>query len=232
MPSADRRLDGLVVALDVDGVLLDSERGGAGSWQVAVADRFGVDQSELDRTLFDRWWPDVIVGRTSIEEALESVIGEEAWPVSVDALLECWFEADFWPCSDVIAAANSWSARGARLALVTNQEHRRAAYVEARLGELLPFDRMVYSAAVGRMKSEPEFFMLATRLLTAPDGAHSDGAHSDDAHSDGAHSIVFMDDTMENVEVARRAGWTAVHFQPSSWSERMEDALGVAASAR
>jgi putative hydrolase of the HAD superfamily len=217
MPSADQRLDGVVVALDVDGVVLDSEREGASSWQLAVADQFGVDPWELDRFFFDRWWPEVIVGRTSIEEALESVIAEADWTVSVDALLESWFEADFWPCTDVIAAGNSWSQRGARLALVTNQEHRRAAYVEARLDEMVPVDRMVYSAALGRLKSEPEFFVEATRVLTEPEGVHS---------------IVFLDDTIDNVEVARRAGWTAVHFEAGSSSERMEEALGVATSVR
>jgi putative hydrolase of the HAD superfamily len=214
--AADRRLDGVVVALDVDGVLLDSARGGGDSWQLAVEDRFGVEPKAMDRAFFDRWWPDVIVGRISIEESLERVIEEEAWPVSVDALLDCWFEADFWPCTDVIVAANSWGERGARLALVTNQEHRRAAYVEARLGALLRAERMVYSAAIGHVKSEPEFFDLATRMLTG---------------SDGRHSIVFMDDTLENVEVARRAGWTAVHFEPGSWPRRMEEALGAAAPA-
>jgi putative hydrolase of the HAD superfamily len=213
----DRELGGVVAALDVDGVLLDSARGGAGSWQLVVADRFGVDPSELDRFFFDQWWPDVIVGRTSIEEALERVIGNAGWPMSVDALLASWFEADFWPSTDVIAAANSWSQRGARLALVTNQEHRRAAYVKARLGALLPVDRMVYSAEIGRMKSEPEFFTEATRVLME--------------FSD-VHSIVFLDDAIDNVEVARRAGWTAVHFEPSSWSERMEEALSTAVSAR
>ncbi len=217
MPSVERRLDGVVVALDVDGVLLDSERGGVGSWQLAVADQFGVDPSELDRSFFERWWPDVIVGRLSIEEALETVIREEAWSLSVDALLECWFEADYWPCPDVIAAANAWSERGARLALVTNQEHRRAAYVKARLGTLLPVDQMLYSAAVGYMKSEIEFFVVATRVVTGPDGGRA---------------IVFMDDSLGNVETARRAGWTAVHFEPSLWSERMEEALGVVTSVR
>jgi putative hydrolase of the HAD superfamily len=207
----------VVVALDVDGVLLDPERGGEGSWQFVVADRCGVDPSELKRAFFDRWWPDVIVGRMSIEETLERVIGEQAWPTSVDAFLECWLEADFWPSTDVVVAANSWSERGARLALVTNQEHRRAAYVEARLGTLIPVDRMVYSAGVGHTKSELEFFIVASSVLTGPGGGCS---------------IVLMDDAIANVEIARRAGWAAVHFEVGSWSERMEEALGGAASAR
>jgi putative hydrolase of the HAD superfamily len=214
---ADRRLDGIVVALDVDGVLLDPERGGRGAWQLALADRFGLDPSALDRFFFKRWWPDVVVGRISIEEALGKAIAEGSWPVSVDALLECWFEADFWPCTEIIAAARSWSERGARLALVTNQEHRRAAYVRARLGELFPVDQMIYSAAVGHVKSEPEFFAVATRMFGG---------------ADGGPPIVFVDDTVMNVEAARRAGWIAVHFEVGSWPGRMETALGAAAAAR
>lgn len=217
MPETERCLDGVVIALDVDGVLLDSERGGAGPWQVALEDQFGVDPSELQGMFFDCWWPDVIVGLVSIEDALKRVIAENSWPVSVDAFLECWFAADFWPFTDVFTAAQSWSEQGARLSLVTNQEHRRAAYVKARLGELLPIDEMVYSAGVGYLKNEPEFFVIATRVL----GGLSAG-----------HPIVFIDDALPHVEVARRAGWTAVHFERGSWTERMEDALDTVATRR
>jgi putative hydrolase of the HAD superfamily len=215
--SEGRGLDGLVVALDVDGVLLDSERGGAGSWQHAVADRFGVDPSELQRTFFDQSWSEVIVGRRSIEDALGSVIAQNSWPVSVDEFLDCWLEADFWPVAGVVSAAESWSQRGARLALVTNQEHRRAAYVRERLGDLLPIERMVYSAEVGHVKTEPEFFVEATRLL---------------ARSDSASTIVFVDDTPIHVEIARRSGWTAVVYEAHAWPEQMEVALGAAAARR
>jgi putative hydrolase of the HAD superfamily len=206
-----------VVALDVDGVLLDSERGGAGPWQRALADRFGVDPSELQRTFFDRSWSDVIVGRLSIEDALSGAIAQNSWPISVEEFLDCWFEADFWPVTAVVSAARSWSVRGARLALVTNQEHRRAAYVRERLGELFPIDSMVYSAWVGHVKSEPEFFAEATRLLAA---------------SDSGCTIVFVDDAPVHVEVARRSGWTAVVYEADAWPARMEDALGVAAARR
>jgi putative hydrolase of the HAD superfamily len=148
-------------------------------------------------------------------DALARVIEEQSWSVSVGAFLDSWFEADFYPNPDVISAAASWNGCGARLVLVTNQEHRRAAYVAARLGELLPIDRMVYSAEIGYLKSEPEFFGVATRELTGGD---------DD------RPIVFMDDTIANVEVARHAGWTAVHFEVGSWRERMKEALAAAVS--
>src|SRR5580692_11426939 len=42
----------VLLALDVDGVLLDPQRGGRGPWQVAFSERFGVDAGRLDGTLF------------------------------------------------------------------------------------------------------------------------------------------------------------------------------------
>ena len=215
--TADRRLDGLVVALDVDGVLLDSERGGAGGWQLAVADRFGIDPSDLQRSFFDQSWSRVIVGRLSIEDALGAALAQNAWAVSVEDLLRCWFEQDFSPVADVVSAARSWSDLGARLALVTNQEHRRAAYVQERLGALLPIDRMVYSADVGYVKSQPEFFAVATRTLTS---------------TDDGRPIVFVDDTLAHVEVARGAGWIGVHYEAGAWPGNMEDALRMATAPR
>ena len=89
--------------------------------------------------------------------------------------------------------------------------------MEARLGELLPLDQIVYSAEVGHVKNEPEFFVVATRALVGPDRVHP---------------IVFVDDSLTHVEVARRAGWIVLHFEVDSWTERMEDALGTAVSAR
>jgi putative hydrolase of the HAD superfamily len=214
---ANGKLDGLVVALDVDGVLLDSERGGAGPWQHALSDRFGVDPTDLQRAFFEQSWSDVIVGRLSVEDALGSAIAHNSWAVSVDEFLECWFEADFWPVAEVVSAATSWSERGARLALVTNQEHRRAAYLRQRLGELVPFDQMVYSAEIGHVKSEPEFFVRATAALT---------------NAGDTRAVLFVDDTPAHVEVARLSGWKAVQYEPEIWPSNVEAALSALGAQR
>ena len=49
----------------------------APSWQRVVADRFGVEPSELQRSFFDQSWSQVIVGRISIEDALGRAIATE-----------------------------------------------------------------------------------------------------------------------------------------------------------
>jgi putative hydrolase of the HAD superfamily len=122
------------------------------------------------------------------------------WPLDVEEVLAAWFDADFRPKGDVVAAATGWGERGARVVLVTNQEHRRAAYLQTRLADLLPFDAMVYSAALGCTKAVPEFFVAAAKRLEIDD----------------VGSVVFLDDDAHHVEVARSAEWSAVHFTGTS----------------
>jgi putative hydrolase of the HAD superfamily len=207
-------LAGAVLALDVDGVLLDP--GLPGSWQSALADRYGVDPSGFDAAFFQARWPRIIVGAIPIEPALAEAIDELGWEMTVDQLLDCWFEADFSVDHDVVQAVRLWTAAGARLALVTNQEHRRAHYLEQRLGALLPVSGMAYSAAVGCTKDRPQFFVEAGDLLGIP------------RHS---RSVVFVDDSPANVETARRHGWFGIHYvKGQPWRSAITEALERAAA--
>jgi putative hydrolase of the HAD superfamily len=201
----------LVLALDVDGVLLDPTLGGRGGWSTVVGSHFGVDADRLQAVFFQRSWPDVIVGRRPIEPALADAIEELGWTMTVEDLLTSWFEADFAVDVDVVTAATLWSADGVRLVLMTNQEHRRAHFLEQRLSALLPIDSFVYSAAVGFMKKDPEFFPAAHRQIGIP---------HDDRH------VVFVDDSLENIGAARRHGWTALHFsKDNDWRSEIGAAL-------
>jgi putative hydrolase of the HAD superfamily len=199
-----------VLALDVDGVLLDPGRGGLGSWQSELESRFGVDADRLRTAFFEPAWPDVIVGRRAIEPALAAALHDLGWAMTVDQLLACWFEADLVVEPEVVAVARAWTAEGARLVLVTNQEQRRATFLSDRLGALLPISGMAYSAALGLLKSDPAFYPAASRTL---------GLQSDD-------TVVFVDDTVDNVEAARPSGWSAVHFTKNSdWAGQITSAF-------
>jgi putative hydrolase of the HAD superfamily len=207
-------LGGVVLALDVDGVLLDRTAGGRGGWSAVVAARYGVDAALLQSTFFARAWDDVIVGRAAIEPALAAALEELAWPMSTEDLLACWFEADSVVDPEVAEAARSWADDGARIVLVTNQEHRRARFLQERLGASLPISAMAYSAALGHVKTNTAFFPAACRRLGIDD--------NDDA-------VVFVDDALENVEAARRFGWTAVHFvADEDWHTEIDTALTAA----
>ncbi len=206
---ADGDLAGAVLALDVDGVVLDPGRGGRGPWSRELEDRFGIRPAALAETFFGPRWPDIVVGRSPVEPALASALRTMGSDADPEAVLDCWFSADFVVNDEMVAAAREWHRRGARLVLATNQEHRRAAYLADRLRPLLPFEAMVWSADLGHTKAEPAFFELAAARIGA-----------------GPSPVVLLDDDPSNVAVARQAGWRAVRFaQGSPWRTDVEAAL-------
>jgi putative hydrolase of the HAD superfamily len=207
-----------LLALDVDGVLLDPMRGGRGPWQVAFGERFGVDARQLDGALFAARWSEVIVGRRTVEAALSDALEELGWDMGVDAALACWFEEDFVIAPVVLEAATVWAGRGMPVVLVSNQEPRRARYLEEHLAPLLPIGGTAFSGDLGLTKSEQLFYERAEKQL----GIAEPGP-----------SVVFLDDTLDNVEVARRHGWTSIHFTVGGdWRNEVDGALEEAVAAR
>jgi putative hydrolase of the HAD superfamily len=210
--NSDHPPDDVILVLDVDGVILDSERGGKGRWQSVLREKHAVDPSLLDEVFFQRAWSDVIVGREPIEPALARALRELDWKIDVETVLSCWFEADFEVNHEVVRAVNGWTtAFGIRMALATNQEARRARFLEMRLGPLLPFAGIVFSGALGFLKNDMAFYPAAERWLGI------------DASRD---RIVFVDDSQQNVEAARRQGWEGVHFdKQGDWHSQIDSAL-------
>ena len=188
------------LALDVDGVLLDPERHGAGHWTDDLAACFGIARPQLREAFFTRSWDDVLNGRRAIEDALAEALETVGTDISVDDVLECWFEADFAVVDRAVALARHANDVGVRVVLATNQEHRRAAYLRRRLGAEFELSDVVYSADLGCQKHDPIFFELASERLGVT--------------RDRRSSVLFVDDVAHNVEVARSAGWQAIHATP------------------
>jgi putative hydrolase of the HAD superfamily len=201
----------VVLALDVDGVLLDPDRGGLGPWPDAFSARFGVDAHLLDEAFFQAAWSDVIVGRAPIEPALAGALDELGWSMDVEEALHCWFEADAVLDPAVVGAALQWAGDGARLVLASNQEPRRARFITERLGAVLPLQGGAFSGTLGLLKSDPRFYGRAERQL----GLDGPGA-----------TVVFVDDSMVNVAAATGHGWHGIHFDPGAdWRGPVDEAL-------
>jgi putative hydrolase of the HAD superfamily len=206
----------LTLALDVDGVLLDSERGGHGHWTNELTNRFGITQDQLRQSFFMRVWDDVVNGRRDIEMALAESLEFMGSEVDVEDVLACWFEADFVVFDAAIDLAQRAASAGIRVVLATNQEHRRARYLRDRLGQMVPLDRVLYSAEFGVQKHQSAFFEVASKQLGVSEGSRSE--------------IVFVDDLLENVETARKSGWQAVRALPDfRWMAEVEKLLSLSA---
>lgn len=166
---------------------------------------------------FEQAWPEIMLGVMPVEPALSDAILKLGWPCSVEEFLRAWFEADFVVDLAVAAAATRWVTEGARLILVTNQEHRRAAFLRDHFAEYLPPFDLFYSAAVGTGKTNPDFFRHVDAALGI---------------SEERQSVVLVDDTRANIGVAATHGWLTVHFtcQPD-WQREIGAALSAAGSA-
>jgi putative hydrolase of the HAD superfamily len=79
------------------------------------------------------------------------------------------------------------------------QEHHRAHYLWETLGLRNWFSAMHYAADVGHRKADPEFYDVVRRRTGREPGLHC-----------------LIDDSEENVDAARAAGWRAFHWRPRS----------------
>ncbi|MGB0114509.1 MAG: HAD family hydrolase [Ilumatobacteraceae bacterium] len=202
------------LALDVDGVLLDPDRGGDGHWTNELERRHGLVREQLRQAFFTRSWEDVINGRQLLEPALGAALDSIGTTITVDEVISCWFDADYVPFDDAIDLAQRAVTAGCRVVLATNQEHRRAAYLARRLGDVVRLDAVYYSADLGVQKHDPEFFEIVSGRL--------------EVARDQRDTVVFVDDVEHNVVEARRAGWQAIHAPPGAdWISEAERLLDL-----
>ena len=204
----------LTLALDVDGVLLDPDRNGDGHWSNELAARFGIEYSQLQEAFFIQSWDEVLHGRRSVEECLSEALARIGATVDVESVLSYWFDADYVPFEDTFDLARRASQAGCRVVLATNQEHRRADYLCRRIGAVVTLDHIFYSAEIGYQKHDRQFFDVASKRLGLAE--------------DQRPSVVFVDDTAKNVEVARSFGWRAVHASGDRpWRQEVAELLGL-----
>ncbi len=204
----------LTLALDVDGVLLDPDRHGEGHWTNELTARFGIERAQLRESFFMQSWDDVVNGRRTVEDGLGEALTRIGSAVDVESVLSCWFDADYAPIEETFDLARRAAAAGCGVVLATNQEHRRAAYLHQRIGATVPLERVIYSADVGCQKHDARFFETASDRLGL--------------EADQRTSVVFVDDVMHNVEVARSSGWRAVHASADQpWRHDVAELLGL-----
>jgi putative hydrolase of the HAD superfamily len=181
------------IMVDVDGVLLVHPD--ATGWSGHLERDLGVSADDLHRHFFDVHWGDIICGRAKLRERLAPVLMNLAPSITCDQLIEYWFSHDAHLNGDLLGELDVLRSCGFKIHLATVQEHERARFLWERLGMQNHFDGLHYAADLGCAKPELAFFQLIERrtgLLP--------------------NEIFFIDDRIENVEGARKAGWRAAHW--------------------
>ena len=197
-----------VLMVDVDGVLV--RRPDGRRWDADLRADLGIDPADLQDQFFHTHFADVLTGRADLLERLDLVL-PELGSVTSRELVDYWFAHDATLDETLLAELAVARAAGLDTHLATVQEHHRARYLWHDLGMNDRFTAIHYAADVGHRKGEPAFYrVVASRTGLTP----------------AAHCLI--DDDRGNVQVARAAGWCAVHWSPGL---RLADVLASVGDA-
>lgn len=190
------------VLLDADGVLQELP----GGWLHALTPYVGERTADF---LNEAWAaePPCLRGRGDFRQALIELFGSHGLTHDVDEVLAAvWNRIEVAPTT--LPLVDGLRRLGLGVHLATNQMAARAAYMRSRLGYDDLLDRSYYSCDLGAAKPEPEFFAAVLEDLATDPG-----------------DVLFVDDTLSNVESARAAGLAAEHWHLDDGLTRLQALL-------
>ena len=133
-------------------------------------------------------------GDARFVDILETVLNRWQVQLPINEVLELWRRIDV--IQGLPELARDIRSAGAKVALATNQQDDRMEFMTQTLNYGEYFDCCFYSCALGAKKPSAAFFEKALLELRLP-----------------AEQCLFVDDSLVNVEGARKAGLRAELFQ-------------------
>ncbi|MEU7478808.1 HAD-IA family hydrolase [Lentzea sp. NPDC042327] len=165
---------------------------------IVLFDMFGVIARDQSRAVMDTmstdpaFWQAYWAHRPAYDRG--DVTAAEYWrrvgyPPMVEQDVASWTEVD----DEMVALLGALHAAGRRIALLSNIPEDHARDFERRYPWLDLFELRAFSCRIGHAKPSIEAFEWCRERL-------------------GDDEILFVDDQLENVEAARRAGMRGHHF--------------------
>jgi putative hydrolase of the HAD superfamily len=176
-----------------------TDEASARHWVAEIFQGYGGDWGDFDR------------GSVAPEELVERIARRTGLGTAEVQTVVDGVPAELQPMADSVALLGRLREAGRELYFLSNMPAPYATHLEAEHDFVGWFRDGVFSARVGLVKPERAIFELAaTRFGATP------------------QELVFLDDHLPNVEAARAAGWTALHFSDASRCEGELRALGLA----
>jgi putative hydrolase of the HAD superfamily len=184
-PNVEERLI-RCVAFDLDGVLIPS----GASFEYFEREH-GITRNDF-REFFEGPYQPAMLGEADLFDVLPDTLKQWKWRGTPQAFARTWFLS----CPEAEPAATEivkgLRARGIACYAASNQDGRRAMFLDSLPWVQTLFDRRFYSCRLGVKKPSTEYFdIIRLEAALSPE------------------SILFLDDNMGNVEGARRCGWSA-----------------------
>jgi len=186
------------IFFDVDGVLIDGfhakpER--QKRWDKDIKKDLRIDPDKFQE-IFKSWFLEVIQGRGNFEEELSR------WLEFHDYDVKAWQVINYWHEKDSKLNQGVWNVvqrlsmlDNVELYTATNQTHERIAYLRDVMGFGKYFKDFYYSARLGCIKHNPDYFIKIEHDL-----------NFNPRHDDH----LYFDDDIRNIDVSSARGWNAV----------------------
>ena len=182
-----------LVVWDFDGVLNANMTEGRFVWSDAMKGDLDLDPRAFEAHLFRSGTMGAIIrGQHDLLEVVADWLASQNSGVSAEALLAYWFERDARLDAQVLGWLQAFNGRSV---IGTNNEARRADYIEQAMGLGAMVDRIFASGRLGLAKPDQGFFAEIERWagLAGP-------------------QILLVDDSLRNVQAAQKRGWAGFHF--------------------
>ena len=188
------------VFFDVDGVLVHGYHARPElqrHWDANLPDDLGIDRERFrNEFIFDIFIKRVVIGETSLIEALDRRLPSLGYRGSSMAFVQYWLSRDSDLNQPLIDVVRRLKARSdLKLYIATNQDHMRAMWLWQTMGLGELFEDIFYSARAGVRKPEKGFFDFIEHRIGPQ-----------------AEPPLFFDDTPKVIDGARAQGWEAVQF--------------------
>ena len=196
-----------LVVWDFDGVLNCKRPGETYLWANDLAADRGLDPVSFEQALFHSGrFSRIMRGELDLRQVVADWLAAQASDEDADSFLAHWFETEAMPDAE----AGRWlDLCRARKVIGTNNETRRATFIEQDLGFGARVERVFASGRIGAIKPEPAFYR-----------AVEDWADVRPAR------ILLIDDNAQYVAGAHRRGWNAFHFTEAT-RHRLPTLLGI-----
>lgn len=188
-----------VIAWDFDGVLNRNIVDGKFLWAQRFEGDLGQSREVFERHIFGHDFDRVITGEQDLRDRVAEWAAAVGFADGPDALLAYWFQKDDLPDPQMLGLMRDVHGHGIRQVIATNNETRRASYIETATPFASLIERMFASGRMGTRKPRPDYFRQITDALSVPPSA-----------------MVLVDDSQANVDQARHLGWQAYFFDDST----------------
>lgn len=189
------------VVWDFDGVINDNIVDGRFVWADNIEKDLGIPLDEFTQNIFNETFIDVICGRKDLLEHIESWKKFASFKCSAKDILDYWFKMDARPDQIILSIMNEIERHGAKNVIATNNENRRATYIENEMGFNSKIEKLFSSGRMGCMKPHRSFFNnVVSTLQTSPE------------------RLLLIDDSQKNVTSAASLKWQSHYFCTGEYS--------------